>query len=257
MNEVIKLSDFDETNEFPAVWYEIADENHFWCQWRFQVFLNRIKKLKIDKQNLKVLDVGCGNGLVRLQIERYTNWISDGIDIDYNALKTNKNLLGNTYLYDINEKRTNFENVYDIILLFDVLEHIQDKTKFLDAVLFHLKREGLLIINVPSFEFLRSTYDEAQGHSYRYTKSQLKKDFDSFNIKIDYLTYWGAILMPLLILRKIMYLFYKPLNILKSGFKPPSNLINRFFILLMKIETSAFKHLWFGTSLFAIIKKTY
>jgi 2-polyprenyl-3-methyl-5-hydroxy-6-metoxy-1,4-benzoquinol methylase len=255
MNKVIRLSEFDDTNEFPSQWYELADENHFWCQWRFQVFLNLIKKLKIEKQQLKVLDIGCGNGLVRLQIEKYTNWISDGIDIDYDALQSNVNLLGNTYLYDIQEKIIDFKNKYDIILLFDVLEHIHDKIEFLDAVLFHLKQDGLLIINVPAFEFLRSKYDEAHGHMYRYTKKRLINDLHSSNTKIVYFTYWGAILIPLLILRKIMYFIYKPVNISRSGFWPPLKVINRFFIILMKMETSAFKQLSFGTSLLAFVKK--
>ena len=37
-----------------------------------------------------------------------------------------------------------------MILLFDVLEHITEEDQFLNALLFHLKPHGKLVINVPA-----------------------------------------------------------------------------------------------------------
>jgi 2-polyprenyl-3-methyl-5-hydroxy-6-metoxy-1,4-benzoquinol methylase len=59
------------------------------------------------------------------------------------------------------EKREEFRNQYDVAILFDVIEHIEPTRPFLEAVLFHLKPGGILLVNEPAF-VLRVETDVAQ-----------------------------------------------------------------------------------------------
>lgn len=254
MDHVIRLSEINEPIGFPFEYHELASEDHFWFQWRFTVIMLQLKHTLLP-ENSRILDLGCGNGTVRRQIEQSTSWSTDGMDIDFKALQLNRGLKGNTYLYNISDTRIEFQNYYDVVFLLDVLEHIQDKKPFLDSVLYLLKPGGVLIINVPAFECFRSYYDEMNGHFYRYTKKTLKKDLQDHHLNIDFIGYWGGMLVPLLVLRKLMYYFYKPLKVSKSGFQPPNSLFNTLFKKLMRIETSIFKRVSIGTSLLAIISK--
>jgi hypothetical protein len=49
MSEVETLSKI--STEFPIEWYEIAQEGHFWFEWRLQAFLKQLKALKFHSMN--------------------------------------------------------------------------------------------------------------------------------------------------------------------------------------------------------------
>ena len=68
----------------------------------------------------------------------------------------------------------------NIIFLFDLIEHVKNDKKFISDTLFHLKKDGYLLINVPSLEFFFSKYDVAVGHLRRYDK---KKLFSMLDVK--------------------------------------------------------------------------
>ena len=59
-------------------------------------------------------------------------------------------------------------HAYDMILLMDVIEHIDDDVGFLTAALKHLKSDGVVVINVPAHMSFYSKYDEVAGHKRRY-----------------------------------------------------------------------------------------
>ena len=62
---------------------------------------------------------------------------------------------------------------YDAVFLLDVIEHIPDDTAFLIAALQHLRRGGLIIVNVPASMLFFSDYDRVAGHVRRYTPGSL------------------------------------------------------------------------------------
>src|SRR6185503_18526760 len=118
---------------FVSKWYDLADESHFWMQWRFLIFTETLKKLNLPiLEKRHGLEVGCGHGVVRQQLERATAWTLDGTDIDMEALKQNRAGRGQTYYYNILDKNPSLKNRYDFLVLFDVLEHIRQPKEFLE-----------------------------------------------------------------------------------------------------------------------------
>lgn len=235
-------------------WFDEIDPEHFWFSWRFEKlksFLN-LSNLKFFK-NINILEVGMGTGIFRKSIENYFDRNIDGADLDNTALECSEISKGNTYYYDINDRHSSLKGEYDLILLFDVLEHIENEDLFLKSIKFHLALKGKLLINVPAYNTLYSKYDEAVGHFRRYNLNYLNKVLTENNFKLVQVSYWGMFLLPLLLLRKLF--INKSVSndeIITKGFRPP----NKFFSYCMKkisyFEILFFKRLLLGSSLMAL-----
>ena len=230
-------------------WFEIADENHFWMKWRWKTIAKCTSYL--PKPSQVFLEIGSGNGISVNQFEQNTQCIVDGCDLNEKALLLSKPSKGRKFVYNIFDKNPNLLHYYDGIILLDVLEHIDDDTQFLKTALEHSKSGGKIIINVPAHQWLYSDYDKAVGHVRRYSPKSLKELLERAQLTEIKIYSWGAFLLPIAWIRKIM-ISGKKEDIIKAGFKPSSKFINFFLTVLMKIETSLPFRLPFGTSVVAV-----
>jgi SAM-dependent methyltransferase len=262
MVEEVELISPLQDHQFVETFFELSSEGHFWFSWRFRAFLEQIKELQIPLQSgMRVLDVGAGAGVLREQVEAATNWTVDNTDLDYKALQASKKGRGNTFYYDILEKRPDWHEKYDAILLFDVLEHIETTEGFIDAILFHLKKDGYLFLNAPAMPLLFSRYDEVQGHFRRYTMQTLETEFARPPVEILDMRFWGCLNVPLLLMRRV-WLHYFSQNktdeeIFRQGFAPPGKLVNAAFLNMMKLELSFPAQKQVGSSILLAARKLY
>jgi len=218
-------------------WFDVANLDHFWIKRRFEVFRQLLRRLDLDPQNLKVAEIGCGNGLVQYQFSKYYGINVDGFDLNEIALQKSVATEQNLFLYNIHEKKPEYKNYYDLLILFDVIEHINDQIQFVDSALYHLKKGGILAVNVPALQSLYSDYDLAAGHIRRYNIKSIKLLEKNLTIKKLILTYWGFPLLPILIIRKLILAFSKNKNqTVNLGFKPSSNFVNYFLYHLSQLE---------------------
>jgi SAM-dependent methyltransferase len=232
-------------------WFEIAALDHFWIQRRFDVVRALAGGLILESKELA--EIGCGHGLLQRQMEEAYGQQVTGFDLNEFALKQNVSSKGALCCYDICEQKPEFEGRFDLLLLFDVLEHIADEGRFLKAVTFHLARGGKLIINVPSGQWLYSAYDQAAGHQRRYSIRTLRKSAQRANLKVKQWSYWGLPLLPTLMLRKLWLLGkHDEDKIISSGFDPGSQVANRALLLAARCEP--LPQTLMGTSLMAVLE---
>lgn len=253
----IKIISEKKNLKFVDTWYKLADENHFWMQWRFRALLRLWKDLHIPTdKSLLAAEIGCGHGVLRRQMERATSWIIDGIDLDFDALKIHQPGRGRLYQYDILEQRPEFKDKYDILILFDVIEHVDNPKKFLEAALCHLKPKGYVFINVPAIPWLFCPYDFVHGHRCRYNIKGLTAEFRDLECEILDMRYWGFLLIGPLILRKFFLSRNdEPQKICQKGFGPPNPLIHWLLKKMMLMETRMARRPCCGTSLLSVIQK--
>ncbi|MGA9885476.1 MAG: class I SAM-dependent methyltransferase [Candidatus Acidiferrales bacterium] len=216
-------------------WYDIASVDHFWMRRRFEV-LQRIAGHTISEAH-ELAEIGCGSGLLQRQIEdRYNRQIT-GFDLNEYALKQNVSQRSEVCCYDIYEKNPSLRCKFDVILLFDVLEHIADEDRFLEALKHHLAPAGYLVANVPAGQWAYSEYDRAAGHVRRYSIRSLRETARRNRFSAVNWSYWGLPLLPPLMLRKLWLSGQRDESkVISAGFDSRTEVINRSFRLLSKCE---------------------
>lgn len=231
-------------------WFEIASIDHFWIRRRFKVL--QLLAGDLVSQSQAVAEVGCGSGMLQRQTEEAFGRAVAGFDLNEVALKKNVSRLSPVHCYDILEKNPTLRERFDIIFLFDVLEHIADESAFLNALIFHLSPGGYVILNVPAGQWAYSEYDRAAGHVRRYVINTLRDAIRSTGLSVTRWTYWGFPLVPILLLRNLRVMGrQKETEIIRAGFDSGNRFINRLFGLLAVCEPIPQKLV--GTSLMAIL----
>lgn len=124
-------------------------------------------------EGIKVLDIGCGDGYVsRTLFSQLHDKSITAVDINLSdewILELGKSDRGILF-----QKEMPLEEKYDLILLLDVIEHIEfDKAFLADIVDKHLLGHGKIMITVPAFQALYGKHDAFLGHYRRYQHNEL------------------------------------------------------------------------------------
>ena len=233
-------------------WFDIASLDHFWVRRRFAV-LQKLAGRKISAAR-ELAEIGCGHGLLQRQIEEAFGKEVCGFDLNENALKQNVSRHSKLYCYDIFRRDASLREKFDLIFLFDVLEHISEEFAFLQALLSHLAAEGSLVVNVPAGQWAYSSYDVAAGHVRRYSVRNLKRVMAVNGLGLKNWSYWGLPLVPSLLIRKLWLMGkHNESEVICAGFDSRSNTINKMMAILSRMEWLPQRFL--GTSLMAVFKR--
>jgi SAM-dependent methyltransferase len=234
-------------------WFEIATIDHFWIKRRFEV-LRRLAGSLIPSAG-EIAEIGCGHGLLQRQIEEAYGREVTGFDLNEFALKQSLARLSNIFCYDIHQQVPSLRQRFDLVFLFDVLEHMADEDHFLRAVMFHLAPGGKLVLNVPAGKWAYSAYDEAAGHVRRYSIRSLEDTAGRNRLQIAKSSYWGLPLAPTLLLRRLWLLGKRDRDrdkIISEGFSPRTKVLNRLLSLVSMCEPIPQRFL--GTSIMAVLE---
>ncbi len=87
----------------------------------------------------------------------------------------------------------------DLVLLMDVLEHVDDDHGLLAQSMAGAKAGAYCVITVPAFKFLWSGHDDFLGHKRRYTLSSLRKLVASAGLEIKSIHYFYGLVFPLVV----------------------------------------------------------
>lgn len=114
----------------------------------------RIKKIvELTGVGEKILDIGCGIGLIGEQIKKKGN-IVYGIDLSKGAVNNARKKGIIAKVADIQKKIPFKNNFFDGIILGEIIEHIYDTDKFLQEVRRKLKKDGYIILTTPNLATL-------------------------------------------------------------------------------------------------------
>ncbi len=200
--------------------YYDLERNHWWFVAREKIITNYIKKLIkdkiIEKQNPKILNIGCGPGRSSEYLSQFGTVTSIEYDkycCEFASVKTGLEII-NGSITELPFKTGTF----DLVCAFDVIEHVEDDQLAVYEMKRVAKKDALLLITVPAFMSLWSHHDVINHHFKRYKLPQIEKLFNNnYDGKKIYSTYFNFFLFP------IIYLIRKMSNIFISEKRRPGS----------------------------------
>lgn len=88
------------------------------------------------------------------------------------------------------------QEAFDLIALFDVLEHVREDFESLVALRRQLRPGGLFILTVPAFPFLWSAHDARHHHFRRYRRGPLRHALLRAGFRVERISYFNTWLFP-------------------------------------------------------------
>jgi SAM-dependent methyltransferase len=145
------------------------------------------------------------------------------------------------------------DNSFDLVVAFDVLEHIENDAKAISELRRVLRPGGAFIFTVPAFEFLYGAHDIGLGHHRRYGKSDIRKRLSGFTI--ERMGYWMSTLFIPLAAQRMLDRGRTEGSV--DYFSLPA-IVNSLFLGIMKMENFLLTlgvPLPMGTTIFGICTK--
>lgn len=166
-----------EDNPNPFIPIEIWNEMELSTIELFNKYSGHLKVF----ESLKVLDVGVGIGRLLEKISSGRDGMEMfGMDIALPYLKIS-NAKGINVCFSKIEDMPYHDEIFDVILCTDVLEHVQDLNLCISKILSVLKRGGILIVRVPNKEdlspYLKPNYPYKFAHLRNFDCSNLEALF--------------------------------------------------------------------------------
>ena len=235
----MKISELEKLNQM--------EKENWWYKNRRTVITNFLSNHHFEK----ILDYGCGTGATTQTLKKFGTVL--GTDRSEFALeKANSNGIETINFDSVNSLE--FSNNFNLITLFDVLEHIENDHDALLHLNKLLKNQQFILLTVPAFNFLWSDHDDALSHYRRYTKKTLSIVLKNSGFKIIRISYFMTWTFPFIGLYRILTKWKKTeSSSLKTLPETLNNLIEKSFSLENNILKK--RDLLVGNSLICLAQK--
>lgn len=194
-----------ENEGFEAYYFDSLaklEAKNFW-------FCNRNRLIiwafnKYFKQAKNFLEIGCGTGFVLSGIENnFPHLNVYGSEIFTNGLNFASQRLTKAQIFQMDARQIPFEQEFDVIGAFDVIEHIQEDDQVLDQMFKATQLRGGVILTVPQHRWLWSQTDEYAHHVRRYTAKELKNKVEAAGFQVVKMTSFVSLLLPLMMISRL------------------------------------------------------
>ena len=164
-----------------------------------RTFGRKAAAMKLDQRTGRLLEVGCAGGFF-LDIARNMGYEVEGIEISKSAVDFAKNRLDIPSIHqgcleDVNVKK----NHYDVIALWDVIEHLADPFATLRRLRTFLKEDGVLVmqtqdVNSWAAKLLGRRWHHYKHleHIYHFSPKTMRRALNEAGFEIIELTQKGA-----------------------------------------------------------------
>jgi len=170
-----------------------TEATHWWFAGK-RLLMRRLLGKHLQRPGLRILDIGCGAGATAADFSA-DGWVC-AADRSVHALR----LVGERGV--VTRVATNAEalpfrdGAFDVVLAFDIMEHVVDDAAFLRELGRILAPGGAVAIHVPAWPALWSHHDEVLEHQRRYTRRSLRALLDDSPLQTTYLGWASCAIFP-------------------------------------------------------------
>jgi SAM-dependent methyltransferase len=170
--------------------YRELFERHWWWRARTRLILDLLRRLQPARGWKNILDIGCGDGLFFPELARFGE--IEGVEPFAELVNPHNPYRDKIHICPFDD---NFQpgKRYSLVLMLDVLEHLEDAVGALHHALELLEPEGMFVATVPAFLALWTNHDVMNKHFTRYSKSSFRQVALKAGLRIweeRYLYHW-------------------------------------------------------------------
>ena len=170
--------------------YRDLATRHWWWRARNDCVRREVTRLLGTRRDARVLDIGCGDGVLFPFLSGFGE--VEGIEPDPQVISPASPWRDRIQVRPFDESFT-ADRPYALILMLDVLEHLDDAPGALRHAAALLESGGHLLVTVPAFRTLWTHHDQLNHHVTRFTKRRLAAAVDAAGMEIQvnwYLFHW-------------------------------------------------------------------
>jgi SAM-dependent methyltransferase len=235
-----------------AIYHKTAayEDRHWWFLGRRSIIQKVLSELSLPNK-ANILEVGCGTGGNLSLLSQHGNVYAVELDTFARNVALNRHIvpiLPGSLPNDIPYQ----DDSFDLILLLDVLEHVEEDSMSVMQLYKKQKPGGYLLITVPAFPALWSAHDESHHHKRRYLFKTLGPLVQKARYNIIFHSYINTILFPIIAWLRVI----KRSHGSDDLFMPP-NILNNLLYKIFATERHLLNlvSLPFGTSLLVLARR--
>lgn len=222
---------------------------HWWWRVREHIVLRKIREIRAGKPAARILDVGCGAGVFFDALEQFGD--IQGVESDATAVAQSGRWRRCIHVGQLDDS---FDpgHSFDLILLLDVLEHIDRPEEVLRRAAELLAPDGRILATVPAFEWLWTSHDDLNHHLRRYTAPEMRTLLTRAGLTpVETRYLFQSLLLPKLAVR-----MREMLTSSASGIpRIPARLVNSALQTWYGLEHDIAGRLPFGSSVMAVARR--
>lgn len=231
-----------------------TESRHWWFAGRRAVLASVIGSLGLPA-DARILEIGSGTGGNLSMLSSFGK--VSALEMDATARSIASKKTGGRFDIRAGRCPTDIpfaDEKFDLICLFDVLEHIEEDMETLVAAKSLLAKGGRVLVTVPAYRWLWSAHDQHLHHKRRYSLSELRRKSAAAGLQPAKLSYFNTLLFPLAAMARLKDRLLG--NSSASGTRIPPAPINRLFCALFSAERYLLGrfNLPFGVSLLAVLR---
>jgi len=208
----------------------------------------------------KYFEAGCGTGFFLKLFERtFPSMELLGSDLFIEGLRNASKRIDRSHLVQMDLEAVPYSEEFDMIGIFDVLEHVDDHAEVLSQLYNALKPGGTIIITVPQHRFLWTWIDDFLCHKRRYNRKQLSTLVRRSGFGIVRQTSFTSLLFPFMVLSRTGQKLFPPEKPKPEVDLKINPVLNTIFGKVMTIERMLIQKgisFPFGGSILCVAKKT-
>ena len=176
----------------------LQEQTHWWHVGKRERVLELVRRFRPAGSSAawRALDVGCGTGGFLAALARVGPAV--GMDqapeaLDYCRRRGARDLIP----HDVARCPWPIpDGAFDLVTALDVVEHVDDDAGLVAEMHRVLKPGGVMIISVPSFQWLWSYWDEQIGHRRRYTRPRVTELMRRAGFRVVWASYAECATLP-------------------------------------------------------------
>lgn len=234
------------------------ETSYWWHLGRIKIIRTYLQQNTTGGRDINILNVGCGTGGTVPLLEEFGS--VENVDMAQQALDFMRSR-GYTKVKLIDGKKLPYkDHAFDLVVAFDVLEHIENDSAALKEWSRVLKPSGRIIVTVPAYQWLWSEHDVSLHHKRRYTKRSLKDVATRSGLNTARSSYAVVVFLPVITAVRFLKKFSKnsPQANQETSYVNLPSWLNSLFTSMLGAEARMHKYVTFpaGTSVIAALSKS-